>query len=108
MTTVSAQHHDVRIGALPNGRQLRSNAHPLVEMTVMRQPSRNRTLIHFVNLSGHSQTGYFAPIEMRDIEVELASSIRKIHAVRLNQDLPVFGRKFILPKLGAYEVVTVE
>jgi hypothetical protein len=31
---------------LPNGRQLRTNAHPLVEMTVMQQQARHRTLVH--------------------------------------------------------------
>ena len=56
------------------GRQLRTNAHPLLEITVMKQPSRNRTLVHFVNVSGHSSTAYFAPIEMRDIHVELAGT----------------------------------
>ncbi len=93
---------------LPHGRQLRTNAHPLVEITVMRQPARNRTLVHFVNLSGHSQTAYFAPLEMRDIEVELAQEFRKAHAESLGQDLRVTGRRFVLPKLGAYEVVTIE
>ena len=34
---------------LPNGRQIRTNAHPLVEMTVMDQPARHRTLVHLVN-----------------------------------------------------------
>ena len=35
---------DVIDRLLPNGRQLKSNAHPLVEMTVMDQPARKRTL----------------------------------------------------------------
>ena len=39
---------------LPQGRQLKSNAHPLVEITFMRQ--NNRRLIHFINLSGHADT----------------------------------------------------
>ena len=38
---------------LPGGRQLRTDAHPLVEITVMGQPARKRTLLHLVNLSGH-------------------------------------------------------
>ena len=30
-----------------------------------------RRLIHLVNLSGYSQTGYFDPVPMHDIEVQL-------------------------------------
>src|SRR5262249_24053712 len=57
---------------LPGGRQLKSDAHPLVEITLMRQALRNRTLVHLVNLSGHSDTAYFPPIVMRDIAVQIA------------------------------------
>ena len=38
---------------LPQG-QLKSNAHPLVEITFMRQ--NNSRLMHFINLSGHADT----------------------------------------------------
>jgi hypothetical protein len=48
-------------------RQLRTSAHPLVEMTLMRQA--NRTLLHLVNLSGHSDTAYFDPLPMSGIRV---------------------------------------
>ena len=51
-------------------RQIRTNAHPLVEMTLMRQGGR--TLLHVINLSGHSQTGYFAPVPMQAIRVQVA------------------------------------
>ena len=37
--------------------QIRTDAHPLVELSLMRQ--NGRTLLHLINLSGHSQTGYF-------------------------------------------------
>ena len=96
-----------------DGRQLRTSAHPLLEITVMRQPSRNRTLVHFVNVSGHSSTGYFAPIEMRDVRVELAGIFASATAVGLDQKLPVtVGGKgtteFTLPRVGEYEVVVLE
>jgi hypothetical protein len=95
------------------GRQLRTNAHPLVDITVMKQPSRNRTLVHFVNVSGHSSTGYFPPVEMRDIRVELAGDFKSAAAARLNQNLPVtVGRQgaseFVLPRVGEYEVVVLK
>jgi hypothetical protein len=95
------------------GRQLRTNAHPLLEITVMQQPARNRTLVHFVNVSGHSSTAYFTPIEMRDISVDLAGSFSSATAVRMNQELPVRNhgngnRAFTLPQVGEYEVVVLE
>jgi hypothetical protein len=97
---------------LPNGRQLRTNAHPLVEITVMDQPARNRTQVHFVNGTGHHGTAYFAPVEMRDIRIDLPRQIRRAHATSLGRDLPVSSTgdfsSFMLPVLGAYEVVTVE
>ena len=97
---------------LPKGRQVRTNAHPLVEMTLMDQPSRNRTLVHLVNGSGHHDTAYFAPIEMRDIRIELQRPIDRAHAVSLGRDLPVSsssgGSAVTLPSLKAYEVIVVE
>jgi hypothetical protein len=101
---------------LPGGRQLRSNAHALVEMTLMEQPARRRTLIHLVNGTGHQDTAYFPPVEIRDIRVELASAghehVRRVRAVALGRDLPIEGtgqrRWFTLPRLQAYEVLVVE
>jgi hypothetical protein len=103
---------DVIHRLLPHGRQLRTNAHPLVEITVMRQPRSGRTLVHFVNLSGHSDTAYFAPIEMRDIEVTLDQPVSRARVASSGESLPLSGegnaRKFTLPRLGAYEVVVLE
>ncbi len=31
----------------------------------MRQPARGRTLIHLVNGTGHQDTAYFPPVELR-------------------------------------------
>lgn len=97
---------------LPNGRQLRTDAHPLVEMTVMNQPARRRTLVHLVNATGHSGTAYFPPVELRDIRVELAWEFRRATAVSNNRSLPVTSdgsyRAFTLPSLKAYEVVIIE
>jgi Hypothetical glycosyl hydrolase 6 len=103
---------DVIDQLLPRGRQLKSNAHPLVEITVMRQPQHKRTLVHFVNLSGHSDTAYFAPIEMRDIAVELDEPFTRAKAVKSGAVLPVVtkdGRSsFVLPRFVDYEVVVLE
>ncbi|HSB18050.1 MAG TPA: hypothetical protein VLE22_26600 [Bryobacteraceae bacterium] len=96
----------------PAGRQLITNAHPLVEITVMRQPRKNRTLVHFVNVSGHSGTAYFAPLPMRDIRVELAAEFTKARSVTLGRELPVMRKDrygvFSLPEFAEYDVVLLE
>ena len=103
---------DVIDSLLPSGRQIRTDAHPLVEITVMDQPSRGRTLLHLVNGSGHHDTAYFPPIEMRNIRIELAREVKSARAVRLAQSLPVTAsgryRSFTLPSLKAYEVIVIE
>jgi hypothetical protein len=103
---------DVIDGLLPRGRQLRTNAHPLVELTLMEQPSRKRTLIHLVNGTGHHDTAYFPPVELRDITIELPRDVRTVRAVALGRSLPVATsgphRTFTLPSLKAYEVLIVE
>jgi hypothetical protein len=97
---------------LPSGRQLRTNAHPLVEITVMKQPRRGRTIVHFVNLSGHSETAYCSPLQMRDIEVEVEGKFQRARSARLNRALPIGAvgqfTRFSLPLLDAYDAVVLE
>jgi hypothetical protein len=97
---------------LPAGRQLRTDAHPLVEVTVMEQPARGRTLVHLVNLSGHSDTAYHPPVPMRDIALELRGRWRTAGAVSIGKDLPVSRAggsiRFVVPELSDYEVVVLE
>jgi hypothetical protein len=103
---------DVIDHLLSRGRQLKTNAHPLVEITLMRQPDRHRTLVHLVNLSGHAEAGYFAPIEMRDLSLELDESFARARAVSLDASLApesIDGHtRITLPRLGAYEVIVLE
>ncbi len=88
-------------------RLMKSDAHPLVAMTLMCQG--NRQLVHFVNLSGHSQTGYFDPIPIRDVGVQVKAPFRSARAVRAGKDLAVSRQgeyaSFELPSLGDYELV---
>lgn len=96
---------------LPNGRQIRTNAHPLVEMSLMRQGKR--VLLHLVNLSGHSDTAYFDPVPMNDIEISVAGTYTSVRLVRSNAQirvrLPVDQRtRFTVPRLGAYELVELQ
>ena len=98
------------IGQLVPPRQIRSNAHPLVEMTLMRQGSR--TLLHLINLSGHSQTGYFDPIPMRDIRIELAGNFRSAQSIRQPSSIALNERDgytgFVIPDLKDYELIVLE
>ncbi|HEY6617199.1 MAG TPA: hypothetical protein VIZ32_21870 [Vicinamibacterales bacterium] len=103
---------DVIDSLLPSGRQIKTDAHPLVELTVMDQPHRQRTLVHLVNGIGHQDTAYFPPVELRDVRIELARDVRRVRAVALGVDLPVTSagayRSITLPSLKAYEVLIVE
>ena len=103
---------DVIDRLLPSGRLIKTDAHPLVELTVMDQPHRQRTLVHLVNGIGHQDTAYFPPVELRDIRIELARDVRRVRAVALGVDLPVTNsgayRSMTVPSLKAYEVLIVE
>jgi hypothetical protein len=68
--------------------------------------------VHLINVSGHSQTGYFPNIAMRTIDVAVAGEFRQARSVQLGQALRASreGRylRFTLPELGAYDVVVLE
>jgi len=90
-------------------RQIRTDAHPLVEMTLMKQESR--TLLHLINMSGHSQTGYFAPVPMSQIHIQVAGSYKSAKSVRALESLPVRVSggytEITLPKLSDYELLVL-
>ena len=77
---------------------------------MMRQGGR--TLLHMVNLSGHSQTGYFAPIPMGPIQVRVAGTYRSARTVRAPRELQVQVNQgyseFTVPRLQDYELVVIE
>jgi len=91
-------------------RQLRTGAHPLVEITIMRQGGR--TLLHLINLSGHSQTGYYPPVPMKDIHVEVAGDFSEAATVRRPGNLTVKTvsgyTEFTVPQLADYELVVLK
>lgn len=97
---------------LPGGRQVKTNAHPLVEITLMRQLRSGRTLVHLVNLSGHSNTAYFAPLPMRNIAIQVLGEYGSARSVSLGSKLelqPAAGYTgFVVPTLEDYEVVVLE
>ncbi len=95
---------------LPHGRQLRTNAHPLVEITYVKQGDHH--LVQLVNLSGHSQTGYFDPIPMTNIDVQVRGAFRSAREVRLGRELKVSRdgayAGFTVPELGEYEMIELQ
>lgn len=92
---------------LPEGRQLRTNAHPLVAITYMRQ--RDRSLIHLVNLSGHADTGYFRPLPMKDIQISVKGDYSSGRAIRSSQSISTRKEagttQLTLPSLEEYELI---
>ncbi len=92
---------------LPEGRQMKTNAHPLVEITFMRQ--KDRCLIHFINLSGHSETAYFNPIRMTNIQVNVKGKFHSARTIQSGEDVAVAYNngyaQFTLPTLDEYELV---
>ena len=90
-------------------RQLKTNAHPLVEMTLMRQG--DRTLLHLINMSGTSQTGYVAPVTMRDIRIQAAGTFHDAETVRDPRRLVIRGMgkysEIVVPQLSDYELVVL-
>lgn len=101
---------DVIDDLLPRGRQVRTDAHPLLEMTVMRQGTR--TLLHVVNLSGHSQTGYFRPLPTEEIHVALAGQYGRATLVRGGSQ-PALKRdsaytSFTIPPVRDYQLVVLD
>jgi hypothetical protein len=95
---------------LQGNRQLRTNAHPLVEVSLMRQ--QGRTLLHIINLTGQSQTAYFAPVPLTGLDFDLEGEFRSARALRGGAQLTVTvanGRsRFRLASLKDYDLVLME
>ncbi len=105
----AALFHDV-VDRLYPKRQITTNAHPLVELSWMQQG--NRHLLHLINLSGHSQTGYFPPVKMNDIHIQVAGKFRTATTLRHPRQLAVQTHEgyavFTVPELTDYELVILE
>ena len=76
----------------------------------MRQGSR--TLLHLINVTGQSQTGYFTPVPMDAIHVRVAGHFTAARTVRLPHSLPVTFAggysEFTVPHLADYELVVLQ
>jgi hypothetical protein len=103
---------DLTDSLLPGGRQLQTNAHPLVETVLMAQRARGRTLLHLLNQSGRLGASSSRAVPMTDIEFTLRGRFRTARSRRLGQDLAlVVGAdrvSFRLPHLEEYDVIVLE
>lgn len=113
----SAVHHaalfnDVIDHLLPQERQIRTNAHPMVQITLQQQGHAGRTLVHFVNLSGAAQVAYHPAIPMAGIQVDVKGSFQSARMASTGRDLCLLrtdGRTvFTLPQLDTYDVVVLQ
>lgn len=98
------------VNELMPSRQITTDAHPLVEMSLMKQ--NDRTLLHLINLSGHSQTAYFPPLPMGPVRIGIEGAYGRARALR-GGTVSVEGRKdgrthLLLPSLGEYELLVLE
>jgi hypothetical protein len=95
---------------LARKRQVTTDAHPLVEISLMKQGGRQ--LLHLINLAGHSQTGYFPPPAFTAISFDVEGSFKSARAMRgggILKPESVGGRtRFTLPKLDDYELIVLE
>lgn len=101
--------HDVVNRMYPR-RPLITDAHRLVEMTLMNLGDRK--LVHLINLTGQSQTGYFNPVAMTDIHLKVAGTFHKATAIPNATELPVHASDgytaVTVPRLNDYELVVLE
>jgi len=91
-----------------NKRQLKTNAHPSVEITVMRQEKPKRTIVHLVNLIGHSGTAFFDAVEMKDITIELKGKFKKASTMdgsRISTKITGDYTQFTVPVLNEYRAI---
>jgi hypothetical protein len=94
---------------LPNGRQISTNAHPMVQITLQRQRHAARTLVHLVNLSGCSEVSYHPAIPMSGIQIAVAGDYASARLASQDRDLPIRRgggtTSFTVPSLDTYDVV---
>jgi hypothetical protein len=91
-------------------RQIKTSAHPLVELTLMRQGEN--TQLHLINFSGLSQTGYFAPLPIRAIRIGILGAFTSARTVRHPETLKITRRggysEISVPELADYELVVLK
>jgi hypothetical protein len=102
---------DIVDSLLPDGRQIRSNAHPSIEMVLMSQPDKRRAILHLINCSGQSQDGFFQPIPFESMDIDVMGSFSTARARVAGEDLKIVEREgrstLRLPMLRGYEAIVL-
>lgn len=81
---------------------------------VGRQPGSERTIVHFINYTGHQERAFYEPISLHDIhlEIQLPASAKTARAVRAGVDLELSDDNGVasvaVPRLDLFEVVVFE
>lgn len=94
---------------LPQGRQIKTNAHSLIEMSLMKSTVTNKTYLHMVNLTGqlHSSNNQWIPFT--NFEVSLKTKFKKAKLVDSNTPILLNYSNgytnFKIPFLELYNVV---
>jgi len=92
-------------------RQLTTNAHASVEISLMKQKERKRSLLHLVNLSGHSTNTFFDAIEMKNISIRLQGKYKKAVLLDGGQNISATidgnATRFTIPVLKEYAAVVL-
>ena len=90
-----------------------TDAPPQVEVFLGTQ-AQGKTVVHLVNYSGHQDRSFHAPLEIRDIAIELRSgpSGAQAYSARLDETLPMQpaegGVRFVLPRLGLFDSILLD
>jgi hypothetical protein len=93
---------------------LDTDASALVEVTAHAGKSGLWFWLGLVNHSGQLGTAFHEPVAMNNIRIgyETKGPARRVRALNLGEDLASESREgrieFVLPRLGAYEVIVVE
>jgi len=73
----------------------------------MRQ--KDRHLVHLINLTGHSDTAYFNPVSIPNIQVRVKGNFRSGRAIRSGESIAIKNSggfaEFTLPALDEYEMI---
>jgi len=102
---------DIVDSLMLNDRQIRSNAPTSVEMVLMYQPDKKRSILHLINCSGKIQNGFREPEIYHSIDIDLSGNFSSARARVSDLDLEITernGRSILnLPMLSRYEVIVL-
>jgi hypothetical protein len=103
---------DVINSLLEDKNQIQTNAHPLVEISYMKQEDQKRSLMHFINLTGQLHGSNGQQIPMQDIQVKVRGNFNEIRlsstGKRLSTEYKNGYTTFTIPTLEKYEVVIIK